>query len=150
MDVENIVRLKVFVPDMETFVDHTKLEPVKIESSCNLSSCEFVCDGRSYQVNVQFCTQKDGMSFAFLFLKNAVELSSKKYIAECLTETDLKNFCKYLSELYSGEVYLEHCREAYGNFNVFNGGSDYDVIEEKWITCVYNKGVLVEEKSFTK
>lgn len=150
MDVENIVRLKVFVPDIEVFANHTKLEPSKIGYSNNLSSCEFVCDGRSYQVNVQFCTQKDGMSFAFLFLKNAVELSSKKYIAECLTETDLKNFCKYLSELYSGKVYLERCREAYGNFNVFNGGSDYDVIEEKWITCVYNKGVLVEEKSFTK
>lgn len=152
MDIENNVRLKVYVPGMESFASKAKTLSSEKLSNCNCDNfgCEFICNNYSYQLNAKPCLQKDERPFVSLFLKNVVDVNSKKRIAESLTETDLKFFCKYLSELYACEVYLERCSEIYGNFNVFNGGSDYDVVEEKWFTCIFEKGELVEVKSFTK
>lgn len=68
-------------------------------------------------------------------------------LMEC---ADVADACKFLSETLKCRVMLGRSEEWYGNANVFNGGYDYDVIEEKWITCAYDKGNLVEEKSFSK
>lgn len=35
---------------------------------------------------------------------------------------------------------MEHEYSIYGNSNVFNGGSDYDVVEEHRFECTYDDG----------
>lgn len=153
MDIEYSVRMKIFVPNMETFLFRTRTSSIlRTTPEKNNFECEFVCSNCSFLVSATNCLQKEnegGDLYAGLYLKKVTEISLNRN-AENVTEKDLKNFCKYLSELYACKVYLECCGEVYGNCNVFNGGSDYDVIEEEWFTCVYDKGELVEEKKFSK
>lgn len=47
-----------------------------------------------------------------------------------LTEDVLVAYCKSLSAQYACKVYVWKDREEYGNANVFNGGSDYEVVNE--------------------
>ena len=47
-----------------------------------------------------------------------------------LTEDMLVAYCKSLSAQYACKVYVWKDREEYGNANVFNGGSDYEVVNE--------------------
>ena len=49
--------------------------------------------------------------------------------------------CKQLSEKFACTVSMRKGYEVYGNANVFNGGSDYEVIEEKWFTVEFDNGV---------
>ena len=57
-----------------------------------------------------------------------------------LTEDMLAAYCKAESEKYQCKVYLWKDREEYGNANVFNGGSDYEVVNEVCFLCVYESG----------
>ena len=57
-----------------------------------------------------------------------------------LTEDLLAACCKAESEKYNCKVYLWKDREEYGNANVFNGGSDYEVVNEVCFLCVYECG----------
>lgn len=83
-------------------------------------------------------------------LKNVIVPETGLYAAEMLDAMRMRNVCLFLSQTFCGKASMEKCTEVYGNCNVFNGGSDYEVIEEKWMTCVCDNGVLVEEKNFTK
>lgn len=47
-----------------------------------------------------------------------------------LTEDALSAYCKALSAQSSCKVYIWKDCEEYGNANVFNGGSDYEVVNE--------------------
>ena len=57
-----------------------------------------------------------------------------------LTEDMLAAYCKAESEKYACKVYLWKDREEYGNANVFNGGSDYEVVNEICFLCIYDCG----------
>ena len=57
-----------------------------------------------------------------------------------LTEETLAAYCKSLSELNACKVYVWKDREEYGNANVFNGGSDYEVVNEICFLCIYDCG----------
>ena len=57
-----------------------------------------------------------------------------------LTEDMLAAFCKAVSAQNACKVYLWKDREEYGNANVFNGGSDYEVVNEVCFLCVYDCG----------
>ena len=57
-----------------------------------------------------------------------------------LTEDALSSYCKSVSAQNSCKVYLWKDREEYGNANVFNGGSDYEVVNEVCFLCVYDCG----------
>lgn len=57
-----------------------------------------------------------------------------------LTEDALAAYCKALSAQNACKVYLWKDREEYGNANVFNGGSDYEVVNEVCFLCVYESG----------
>ena len=57
-----------------------------------------------------------------------------------LTEDLLAAYCKSVSEQNSCKVYLWKDREEYGNANVFNGGSDYEVVNEICFLCIYDCG----------
>jgi hypothetical protein len=66
---------------------------------------------------------------------NAADLTE-----ETLTEDILAAYCKSASEQNSCKVYLWKDREEYGNANVFNGGSDYEVVNEICFLCIYDCG----------
>ena len=57
-----------------------------------------------------------------------------------LKEDLLAAYCKSVSEQNSCKVYLWKDREEYGNANVFNGGSDYEVVNEICFLCIYDCG----------
>ncbi|MBR2308361.1 MAG: hypothetical protein IKA48_14395 [Fibrobacter sp.] len=57
-----------------------------------------------------------------------------------LTEDALAAYCKALSVQNSCKVYVWKDREEYGNANVFNGGSDYEVVNEICFLCIYDCG----------
>ena len=57
-----------------------------------------------------------------------------------LTEDVLSAYCKALSAQNSCKVYVWKDREEYGNANVFNGGSDYEVVNEICFLCIYDCG----------
>ena len=57
-----------------------------------------------------------------------------------LTEDALSAYCKSASAQNACKVYLWKDREEYGNANVFNGGSDYEVVNEICFLCIYDCG----------
>lgn len=66
---------------------------------------------------------------------NAADLTE-----ETLTEDILAAYCKSVSAQNSCKVYLWKDREEYGNANVFNGGSDYEVVNEICFLCIFDCG----------
>lgn len=85
---------------------------------------------------------KDGMrviTLAEILASHAVAGSGGTCAAD-LTEDLLAACCKAESEKYNCKVYLWKDREEYGNANVFNGGSDYEVVNEVCFLCVYECG----------
>ena len=69
---------------------------------------------------------------------STVNISS---ICKNIPEADVSAVCKLLSEKFACKVSMRKGYEVYGNANVFNGGSDYEVIEEKWFTVEFDNGV---------
>ena len=57
-----------------------------------------------------------------------------------LTEDLLAAYCKSVSAQNACKVYVWKDREEYGNANVFNGGSDYEVVNEICFLCIYDCG----------
>ena len=57
-----------------------------------------------------------------------------------LSEDALAAYCKAVSAQNACKVYLWKDREEYGNANVFNGGSDYEVVNEICFLCIYDCG----------
>ena len=62
-------------------------------------------------------------------------------ICKNIPESIISEVCKQLSEKFACTVSMRKGYEVYGNANVFNGGSDYEVIEEKWFTVEFDNGV---------
>ena len=56
------------------------------------------------------------------------------------SEEALAEFCRATSKKYGCEVYVWMDREEYGNENVFNGGSDYSVVNEICFLSVCENG----------
>lgn len=61
-------------------------------------------------------------------------------VAADLSEGMLVAYCRALSAQNSCKVYVWKDREEYGNANVFNGGSDYEVVNEICFLCIYDCG----------
>lgn len=57
-----------------------------------------------------------------------------------LSEDSLAAYCKAVSAQNACKVYLWKDREEYGNANVFNGGSDYEVVNEVCFLVVCDCG----------
>ena len=62
-------------------------------------------------------------------------------ICKNIPESIITEVCKQLSEKFACTVSMRKGYEVYGNANVFNGGSDYEIIEEKWFTVEFDNGV---------
>lgn len=69
------------------------------------------------------------------------ESISIQEICKNIPESIITEVCKQLSEKFACTVSMRKGYEVYGNANVFNGGSDYEVIEEKWFTVEFDNGV---------
>lgn len=84
---------------------------------------------------------KDGTRFISLaeILASPVAEGAANVVAD-LTEDMLAVYCKAVSVQNSCRVYVWKDREEYGNANVFNGGSDYEVVNEVCFLCVYESG----------
>ena len=69
------------------------------------------------------------------------ESISIQEICKNIPESIITEVCKQLSEKFACIVSMRKGYEVYGNANVFNGGSDYEVIEEKWFKVQFEKGI---------
>ena len=67
-------------------------------------------------------------------------------IAERFSETDLCTLCGRLSQEFGARVRMELLHEEYGLLNVFNGGSDYEVVSADRFTCEYECGKEVRRE----
>ena len=56
-------------------------------------------------------------------------------MAEHFSEEDLCSLCSQLSQKFNAQVRLEKLHEEYGLLNVFNGGSDYEVVSADRFVC---------------
>lgn len=83
---------------------------------------------------------KDGTRIITLAEILASPLSMGATNAADLTEEMLAAYSKAESEKSGCMVYLWKDREEYGNANVFNGGSDYEVVNEICFLCIYDCG----------
>ncbi len=83
---------------------------------------------------------KDGTRIISLAEILASPLAMGATTAESLTEDSLAAYCKAVSVQNACKVYLWKDREEYGNANVFNGGSDYEVVNEICFLCIYDCG----------
>lgn len=73
---------------------------------------------------------------------------AKETLEEHVSENILVAYCKQLSLQFQCKVCLWKTKEEYGNLNVFNGGSDFDVINEECFLCIYENGIeILQEKT---
>ena len=61
-------------------------------------------------------------------------------IAERFSESVLRTLCCRLSQEFGARVRMEKLHEEYGLLNVFNGGSDYEVVSADRFVCEYECG----------
>ena len=83
---------------------------------------------------------KDGTRVITLAEVFASPVAAGAGTAADLTEDILSAYCKSVSAQNACKVYLWKDREEYGNANVFNGGSDYEVVNEVCFLCVCDCG----------
>ena len=74
-------------------------------------------------------------------IPDAVNTTNISNICQNIPEADVSAVCKLLSEKFTCKVSMRKGYEVYGNANVFNGGSDYEVIEEKWFNVEFDNGI---------
>ena len=103
---------------------------------CNADTIP-ACDDVFAYKNYVFSIRKIGNHVGIRLRDSSADTSVSKNISE----EDVTAVCKLLSEKYACTVSMRKGYEVYGNANVFNGGSDYEVIEEKWFSVEFNNGV---------
>ena len=74
-------------------------------------------------------------------IPDAVNTTNISNICQNIPEAEVTAVCKFLSEKFTCKVSMRKGYEVYGNANVFNGGSDYEVIEEKWFNVEFDNGI---------
>ena len=83
-------------------------------------------------------------SYTFLLRKFNKQISARLCNStDCqnISEEDVKEVCEQLSIKFVCPVSMRKGYEVYGNANVFNGGSDYEIIEEKWFKVEFDNGI---------
>ncbi len=98
---------------------------------------EFPFDGFAFNLSIMQCGESRKVVMVSL---PRVEDRSKVSV-----ET-VSALCRELSKNFDCKVFVCCGREDYGNANVFNGGSDYEVVNEEWFLCMFEKGEKVLEE----
>jgi len=60
--------------------------------------------------------------------------------AVSISDDKISTCCAELSRRFACRVRMEKLHEEYGNANVFNGGSDYEVVCADSLVCEYDNG----------
>ncbi len=120
MEHEFHVSGRVLVADAELFLERT-------------------CAKRSFSHGDVFFNLSVFAGKVVLSLQNALD-------AEFVSDALVLDLCQKLSAEYSCKVLVYRGREDYGVANVFNGGSDYEVVNEEWFMCVCENGAIVLEE----
>ena len=63
-----------------------------------------------------------------------------KSMAVSISDDKISTCCADLSRRFACRVRMEKLHEEYGNANVFNGGSDYEVVCADSLVCEYDNG----------
>ena len=63
-----------------------------------------------------------------------------------LSDEEVANICRGLSLEFGCRVRLSKLHEEYGLLNVFNGGSDYEVVASDCFTCECDCGNMVSQR----
>ena len=82
---------------------------------------------------------------------NEVQITLKdKFMAVSISDDKIVACCTELSRKFVCRVRMEKLHEEYGNANVFNGGSDYEVVCADRFVCesLNGKEVSCEKESF--
>jgi hypothetical protein len=91
----------------------------------------------------------NGLDFTLLPMGELSEYSvaplNKDKVAS-LSDEDVMVVCREFSLKFQSRVRLCKLHEEYGLLNVFNGGSDYEVVASDCFTCEYDNGTLVSQK----
>ena len=79
---------------------------------------------------------------------NEVQITLRdKSMAMSISDNKIAMCCSELSRRLACRVRMEKLHEEYGNANVFNGGSDYEVVSADRLVCEYENG---REIAFSK
>lgn len=101
------------------------------------------------QGNVPQSQEVNGFCFSLEPVGGSSEYSIvplDKVKVAALSDEEVANICRGLSLEFGCRVRLSKLHEEYGLLNVFNGGSDYEVVASDCFTCEYNNGTLVSQK----
>ena len=60
--------------------------------------------------------------------------------AVSISDDEISTCCADLSRRFACRVRMEKLHEEYGNANMFNGGSDYEVVCADSLVCEYDNG----------
>lgn len=72
---------------------------------------------------------------------NEIQISLRdKSMAVSISDDKISTCCADLSRRFACRVRMEKLHEEYGNANVFNGGSDYEVVCADSLVCEYDNG----------
>ena len=72
---------------------------------------------------------------------NEIRISLKdKSLAPSISDNEIAELCSELSKIFSVRVRMERLHEEYGLLNVFNGGSDYEVVTAERFACECENG----------
>ncbi len=72
---------------------------------------------------------------------NEIRISLKdKSLAPSISDNKIAKLCSELSKIFSARVRMERLHEEYGLLNVFNGGSDYEVVTAERFACECENG----------
>ena len=67
---------------------------------------------------------------------NEIQISLRdKSMAVSISDDKISTCCANLSRRFACRVRMEKLHEEYGNANVFNGGSDYEVVSADRFVC---------------
>lgn len=76
----------------------------------------------------------------------SVTLKDRARAAE-ISKEKLVEICRRLSLEYGAKVGLCRTHEVYGVANVFNGGSDYEVVSEERFVCEFENGAELKRET---
>ena len=72
---------------------------------------------------------------------NEIQISLRdKSMAVSISDDKISTCCADQSRRFACRVSMEKLHEEYGNANVFNGGSDYEVVCADSLVCEYDNG----------
>lgn len=99
-----------------------------------------------YQGDVPRSQEINGFAFSLQPVGETPEYSiaplDKAKVAD-LSDEEVASICRELSLEFACRVRLSKLHEEYGLLNVFNGGSDYEVVASDQFTCECECGVLI-------